>query len=315
MIYKNKKNYCNNCGKYGHYIKKCNEPVISLGIICFKYNTELKLTTDIILKYMKNKYFEIDNFNYKHLDNISKIDYYKDKIYFLLIQRKHSISYIEFIRGKYDFNNIDKLNNFFLLMSQNEIDNISKLDFDFLWNNLWKTTSKSKIYQKEYEKSKKKFNYIIKKNIIHKLIKIKPKYLTPEWGFPKGRRNYFEKNINCAIREFKEETNMNDNNYIILNNLSCIQENYTGTNNIDYRHIYYIGLSPKLTEINFDLNEDNYEIGNIKWCNWNEAVKLIRPYYSSKLDILNKIFLFSLNLYEESYNSQNICNNKINYFD
>jgi ADP-ribose pyrophosphatase YjhB (NUDIX family) len=28
----------------------------------------------------------------------------------------------------------------------------------------------------------------------------------PEWGFPKGRRNYQEKDYECAVREFCEET-------------------------------------------------------------------------------------------------------------
>ena len=29
---------------------------------------------------------------------------------------------------------------------------------------------------------------------------------TPEWGFPKGRRNYQENDLACALREFQEET-------------------------------------------------------------------------------------------------------------
>ena len=28
----------------------------------------------------------------------------------------------------------------------------------------------------------------------------------PEWGFPKGRRNYQESDLHCALREFSEET-------------------------------------------------------------------------------------------------------------
>ena len=33
-------------------------------------------------------------------------------------------------------------------MSPDEIKEISKLNFDNLWNNLWKKTSKNKIFQK-----------------------------------------------------------------------------------------------------------------------------------------------------------------------
>ena len=43
------------------------------------------------------------------------------------------------------------------------------------------------------------------------------KFIEPEWGFPKGRRNNKEKDINCAIREFYEETNFDNQDYQILN--------------------------------------------------------------------------------------------------
>ena len=297
---KNNKHYCNNCGKFGHYFKTCMEPITSNGIICFKYDSCLSISTNTISKFTSNKYIEIDSFNYNHLDNISKLDTFKDKIYFLLIRRKHTLSYIEFIRGRYIHTDLNKLKKMFELMTQEEIYNISGLNFRLLWSKLWKKTSKSKIYQKEYNKSKVKFNHITSSKLIHKLIKIKPLYDTPEWGFPKGRRNNFEKNIDCAIREFEEETNMNNKDYDILNNISSVQENYTGTNNIDYRHIYYLGISPYSSEINYECMEDNYEIGDIRWVTWEKAVQLLRPYYYSKIELLNKIFLFSLNLYEES---------------
>ena len=32
----------------------------------------------------------------------------------------------------------------------------------------------------------------------------KTNWTEPEWGFPKGRRNYLENDLTCAIREFKE---------------------------------------------------------------------------------------------------------------
>ena len=47
-------------------------------------------------------------------------------------------------------------------------------------------------------------------------------------------------------------------------------------------------------------SDDNYEIGDIRWVSCDDAVKLIRPYYQSKINIIHKIFLFSLNLYEET---------------
>jgi len=34
---------------------------------------------------------------------------------------------------------------------------------------------------------------------------------TPEWEFPKGRRNYQENDLACALREFEEETGYSKN--------------------------------------------------------------------------------------------------------
>ena len=32
------------------------------------------------------------------------------------------------------------------------------------------------------------------------------KWTEPEWGFPKGRREYHETDVDCSKREFQEET-------------------------------------------------------------------------------------------------------------
>jgi hypothetical protein len=86
---------------------------------------------------------------------IPKIDKYKDKIKFLLIQRKHSFSYVEFIRGKYDENDLIEVNKLLNLMTKDEIEKILTNDFTTLWTDLWKKTSKHKAYQR--------FNYLVKK--------------------------------------------------------------------------------------------------------------------------------------------------------
>ena len=54
---------CVNCGKMGHSFRECTEPVLSFGVIAVKF---------------------IDN-----------------EPYYLLIRRRDSLSYVEFLRGKY----------------------------------------------------------------------------------------------------------------------------------------------------------------------------------------------------------------------
>ena len=296
---KTNNNYCNNCGKYGHKYKDCSQSIISLGIICFKYDIP-NLQSNKILNYIDNKYINIDDFNFENLNTITKINFFKNKIKFLLIRRKHTLNYIEFLRGKYNKNDLNKLNYMFNLMTNQEIKKIKNNTFEFLWNKLWNKTSKLKKYQKEFKQSQIKFNYLKKSGILKDLTSIISNYNVPEWGFPKGRRNNYEKNIDCALREFQEETNICINKNNILTNLDCIQEDYIGTNGLNYKHIYYLSLyndNQNIYKDNKIQNYENHEIGDIGWYTWEEALKLIRPYYKEKIDLLNKIFLFSMNIY------------------
>jgi 8-oxo-dGTP pyrophosphatase MutT (NUDIX family) len=274
-------NYCINCGKNGHSIKDCNDPITSCGIICFKIDN---LPLSKIEKFLFNKYINIEDYNYNHINYYNKTNFHRNDIKFLLIQRKHSLSYIEFLRGKYNEDNTEKVMSMFELMSKDEVENIKNNDFDYLWDNLWKKTAKSKIFIKEMINAKNKFNYLKQNNIINNL---NSKYIEPEWGFPKGRRSKFENNNECAHREFIEETNLL--NYIQFDRISIMEETFSGTDNNLYKHIYYIAGS--------DENElitpfDNYEVGNIGWFTIDQVLNLLRPYNKSKIDLINQLYFF-----------------------
>ena len=60
-----------------------------------------------------------------------------DDLKFLMIQRKDSISYVEFIRGKYNIDKSDYLFWLFSDMTEKERQNIYNNDFKTLWNKLW----------------------------------------------------------------------------------------------------------------------------------------------------------------------------------
>ena len=304
-----KKQYCSNCNKYGHSNKHCNEPVTSAGIICLDVNDNLK--TNMLNSNIDIISEDIGLFNYQRLSNINKIKKYKNKIRFLLVQRKHSLNYINFIRGIYDDNDFDEIKKIFSLMSNNEIYNINNNDFDYLWNTLWDKTAKKKIFQKEYNESKNKFTNIKLCGYIDKLFEIGSEYDTPEWEFPKGRKNMNESNYDCAIREFYEETGIDKDNYIILDNINAIHDDFIGTNNVNYKHIFYPSIINKniINNSNLDiLNiKSKNEIGKINWYTWVEALRLFRPYYLNKINILNKIFMLFINLCE--YNNVLFNNN------
>ena len=247
---KYKKIYCGNCGKNGHIYKECQEPITSLGII-----------------------------GYKNINGINK---------YILIQRKHSYGYVEFVRGKYNLKNIKYINHLFNEMSKNEIKQILNNNFDDIWNSLWNINDLNNIiFKNEYENSKKLYNNFLK---IKNKIKLETKWDGPEWGFPKGRRNINENNKNCAIREFCEETNLDKNDFKINNNIYPMSEIFVGSNNVRYKHIYYIAES---NNIEIDISDKNIfqknEISKIGWFSYTDAINLFRTYNIEKKNLLTKL--------------------------
>ena len=292
--------FCHNCGSHFHRTKECNEPIISCGLILIKLPYFQKLKP--------KDYIKIDNYNFKNLGNLDKISYYMKKIKFLLIRRKHSLNFIEFIRGKYELNQ-SELKYKFELMSPDEIADISILSFKNLWENVWGDKSWCKTFDKEYKDSKDKFNKLKKDKQLFKTLTQDtiPKYNSPEWGIPKGRRESQESNMDCGIREFCEETSLTCDNFNIINKVSPIVENFTGTNNKNYKSIFYLA-SLKKNKFNFNI-DNNFEVGDIGFFTLDEATTLIRDYHQERIKILEKTFLFSINQLEEN---KKIKNNEIN---
>ena len=104
----------------------------------------------------------------------------------------------------------------------------------------------------------------------------------------------------CAIREYEEETSLQEKNYTVLDNCKPIRENLKGTNNINYAHNYYLGL---LDNQNLKLR-DNKEIGDIKLMNINQCLDVFRPYHKNKLKIIKNIYIIINNFLKE-YNEIN----------
>lgn len=296
------RNNCLNCGKNGHQFKSCTEPIISYGLICFNISMELDITNNIIENYLHNKFLDIEEFNYSNLNNINLIPSYYDKIKILMVRRQHSLNYIEFIRGKYE-NDMVKLKKMFELMTKTEINNIKEDNFDILWNNLWNETASHKIYMKEYNLSKNKFNEL-KKNNFNNLLDNMDNiiYDDAEWGFPKGRRNTNENNLDCAIREFCEETKINMNNINVIPRINCMKEDIMGTNLKKYRNVYYMANSNMEVSVSSD-NVQHNEIGDIGWFTIPEAIEKIRPYYKEKIKTIHQVYFFIINLINNITNS------------
>ena len=275
--------HCGNCGELGHIYKKCEKPVQSLGIILYRIK---KSVSEMIPP--------------PHISPKSKYLFYANNLEFLLIRRRNSLGYMEFLRGKFCLSDINFLKSLFNEMTVDEHKNISTMTFTDMWTDLWLKTKDSKEkYKSEYTSAERKFN-ILKKGIklddgsiltINILLDtFKPKWSEAEWGFPKGRRNLREEDIKCACREFSEETGYISEDYELCSTFPPIEELFLGSNNVLYKHIYYIGKA--ITDKHPKIDPTNYcqstEIGDISWFNYFEAFKKIREYCIEKRAVLTK---------------------------
>jgi len=254
-------NYCNNCGKQGHMYHQCKMPIISIGTIVFK---------------------QFDG----------------GKIEFLMIRRKHTLGFMDFMRGKYSIYNKDYILNYLKEMTIHEKKLILENDFHFLWDYLWNRNI-SQQYKQEEEISEEKFNNlkngILFQNRFYSLssmiaeISGETQWEEPEWGFPKGRRNYYERDYECALREFTEETGYDKRSLKNIDNIVPFEEIFTGSNYKSYKHKYYL-LRMTDTSSKTVFPFDNTEISKMEWKTYEECIESIRPYNLEKKRVLTNIF-------------------------
>lgn len=297
-----KNHYCINCNSHGHTNKNCNVAIISNGIIAFHVDNQ-KMNDAIAKKLGK---FISENLNIL-CQNCTKNDYKAYNIFknhvienkitepinknikFLMVQRKNSLGYIEFIRGKYSLTNLSSVINLFEQMIQCEINDILTKTYDELWMSLWLNDIKKSVHNIEYKRAKHKFEKL-RENYTNVILNVKNRFNFNEWGFPKGRREMYESDMVCAIREFEEETKQNEDTYLVLEDCNQIRENMVGTNDIFYIHNYYLACL-KTNELVFNKSTDTIkEIGDIKLLDVNECIEIIRPYHYNKINIIKNIY-------------------------
>jgi 8-oxo-dGTP pyrophosphatase MutT (NUDIX family) len=259
-------NFCNNCGKNGHMFHQCKQPITSIGVIAFRYN--------------------------------------KGEAEYLMIRRKDSLGFVDFMRGKYPLHNKNYIMNIIDEMTVGEKERLLSMDFDELWSYLWGDNIGIQ-YRGEEKVSRDKFSSLkhgIKTNnayfTLDSLItNSKTAWETPEWGYPKGRRNYHEKDLNCALLEFEEETGYLRNKLMIVQNILPVEEIFTGSNYKSYKHRYYIAYLDNLR--NSDTEFQKSEVSKVEWKPYSDVCKMIRPYNLEKIDVITRVntVLSNLRLY------------------
>jgi len=297
-----KSKYCTNCGKNGHEYKQCRDPITSIGIILIKFDyLEIKkifndLTTNINITDIENNRIEFND-----IDDIKLFSVLQNLIKFMIICRKHTLGYSEFIRGRYRPENVDGIVFLFQQMIKEEIQKIdeNKNDLASLWDDFWIDPNKKFLFDKDYQKSKTKFDMLknpeeTELTLDFYIKHVVPTWTQPEWGFPKGRRDKAESNLECAMREFEEETGLARSDYILLEGIKPLSEEFIGTNAVRYKHIYYVAYASndKTPEIDKDNIHQISEIGDIGYYTYNEIMNMIRPYHIERKTLVTKLFMY-----------------------
>jgi 8-oxo-dGTP pyrophosphatase MutT (NUDIX family) len=256
--------FCNNCGKLGHLFHQCKVPITSIGIIPIRITKKVNPLTNTI----------------------------ENDVEIFIIKRKDTLSFVDFMRGKYSIEDKNYITNLLNNMTVNERQFILNNEFDTIWQYLWNYNTNNS-YKNEEKTSKNKFinlkngySNIFESYNLESLINLcDKKYIEPEWGFPKGRRNYQEKDIVCALREFEEETGYEKKDIVIINNIVPYEEIFSGSNYKSYKHKYFIGIinNNYIPKNNYQI----YEITEIKWVSIANVSNYLREYNYEKKNIIS----------------------------
>jgi 8-oxo-dGTP pyrophosphatase MutT (NUDIX family) len=269
--------YCTNCGEHGHITKQCLQPITSYGAIVFRIRGGWNQAESLV-----NSDTAINGMESIPSSNIE----------YLLIQRRDSLGYIDILRGKYKLGDTEYIKQQVRGMTREERHKILNLPFNVLWEQLWgPITDGANPYRQEKETSSQKLEALRANDLKTIIDSCEQTWATPEWGFPKGRRDIHESEYMCALREMKEETGLTEADVIPIKNLDTIRETFFGSNRVQYCHKYFIFYVPKEKEIVFDPTNRHMsqEIGDLRWCSVEEGLQLIRPENIEKREVLLRV--------------------------
>lgn len=255
---------CTNCNKPGHMHYQCKLPMTSCGIILCR----------------------------------------KDQGDYLVICRKHTFGFIDFVRGKYVPADVAHLKIIFNEMTLTEKEYVQTKPFDWLWTHLWSNASflsqphmknEEAVSYKKWEQLRQgvfvdSINAIITLNTLAN--ESNTAWTHPEWEFPKGRRNMQEKDADCALREFEEETGISKQYVTLVENTLPFEIIFMGSNSKSYRYKYYLAVLNHPTDTPIHLtNFQQCEISNVAWKTAQECIQLMRPYDHEKQQLIKDVDL------------------------
>ena len=268
---------CTNCSEFGHASKACPNPITSYGVILFRVRDA--------------SWNPLEAFRAPDRHRVNGFEgVYPEKMEYLLIQRRDSMGFVEIMRGKYKLNDTAYIRQLLTGITATERKLLLERPFDELWEKLWGPPQEgTHAYRNEKEASRSKLEALLP-SLRQFIEEAPPPPATPEWGFPKGRKELNEKEFTCAMREMWEETNISESQIVPTRGLEPLLEEFVGSNSVRYCHKYYIAYAPPgigdegyaaAASVNVHIRR---EVGDLRWCTLQEALSLLSA--EPKRDVL-----------------------------
>lgn len=286
---------CRNCG-LDHLTKDCTQPITSYGLLHMEiqfYDIEY----DFIAA-MSNAYGQDiidhgqDMMNKLDTGGVDLLNLFHDHIRITMVSRRVSLGFSQFARGYYEPSDPESISKLFKQMyprERNIIETGNYLTIISYLDNVHPSQITDRYAKSRFRIPQIKFRCVLESKSRYNLsyyLRLPCDYFYDEWGFPKGRMdNGYESSVECALREFCEETGKRKTDICVLSNMQPLCENMIGTNGKSYRHIYYISISAS-GHSNQAIAHDPIEIGKVRSVNLSQAMHMIRPYHHEKKRVL-----------------------------
>lgn len=211
---------------------------------------------------------------------------------YLLIRRNNSISYTYIIQGNYQESQL-----FFMLqdLPNDERERLLAYDYETLWKDLHLKPAEGELFQYGREVFENIRPHLAE--LFECLPSVDPdgKFL---WLFPKGKPDWDECQVpespyECALREFKEETNGLDLSEASPIFADPILERYLGSNSKNYQTDYFVFQTkskPKITPfatVTTPIRE--LSLGEASKIEWVPLSKLTCYLRDARMDLVNYI--------------------------
>jgi 8-oxo-dGTP pyrophosphatase MutT (NUDIX family) len=316
-------NNCNNCGKKGHIFNQCKMPIISIGIIAVRKNPSTdkmefcmicRRNTLGFMDFIRGKYSVNNQY---HISNMIKQ---------MTESEKKMLKTMEFddiwnnvwgttkkLCGQYkneEHISREKFNQLRKGVLLEQMPPPPGLQLQPYFGNPQIIAEKGNVFF-ERDASGNRYNSLecvkhkdglLSTPYINKIVGYNLNMLIDncgtyweeaEWGFPKGRRNFNESDLDCGLREFCEETGFNYSREKcnLIHNTFPFEEIFIGSNYKSYKHKYFlmfVDYDYSLT--NFKQILPNYEVSIIDWKPIDACLSSIRSYNLEK-----KTMIYSVN--------------------